>query len=111
MSQELPQFAKRPYDKVHQYAARAFKGGGPGTSLIALKTFDDGHYRAIFSADYFTLHEGATEPTKSQWNTLKKHLKRIDHRVFIFREYGETDCPPHSPHEKCYYIDFGFFAN
>lgn len=75
------------------------------TQLVDLIAYEDGHYRAIFKPDYFVLTGDA--PTKSQWNTLKKHLKRIDDQVFIFKEHGDVPC---GDGERCYYLDFGFFS-
>lgn len=79
------------------------------TQLYELLEYEDGHYRAIFNRDYFTLASGQTEPSKSQWNTLKKKLKRHDRAAFVFKEHGEIDCE----HDErgCCYLDFGFFAS
>lgn len=101
---DLPDFKKRPYDKVHQFASAVFTSSKDGKSkLVKIETFDDGHYRAIFQPDYF----GDEEPTKSQWNTLKKRLKRHDRLVFVFKEHGQTE----HKGKACHYIDFGFFAS
>ncbi|GAB4524627.1 MAG: hypothetical protein OHK0046_39600 [Anaerolineae bacterium] len=108
MSDELPEFRKLPHDKVHSFASRVFKGGTGKSSLVSLQVFEDRHYRAVFRSDYFTTQEGSTEPTKSQWNTLKKHMKRINRDVFIFKGHGEVESP--YPDVRYYYIDFGFFA-
>jgi len=98
----LPEFdTQRPYDMVERFARRVFTRGNK-THLHDLVSFEDGHYRAIFEADYFILQPEKTEPSKSQWNTLKKHIKRIDRRTFIFKKNGTTD-------EGRYWIDFGFF--
>ena len=74
-------------------------------------TYDDNHFRAIFRKDYFALAEGQTEPSRSQWNTLKKHMKRLDNDVFVFKNYGEAPCGANvrEPGATCYYVDFGFF--
>lgn len=69
---------------------------------------DDGKCRAIFSTDYFVLQGDNTEPSKSQWSTLKKKLKRHNRGVFVFKDTGTTACTDGNAKE-CYYIDFGFF--
>jgi hypothetical protein len=109
MLKPLPQFHKRSFTYVHRFAARVLTNERQAetTRLVQLVTYPDGHYRAIFKRDYFALPEGQTEPSKSQWNTLKKHMKRVESDVFIFREHGETGC---APGERCFYIDFGFVA-
>jgi hypothetical protein len=103
---DLPDFLPREYSAVHKFASRALTNPqrSPKTQLRELIAYEDGHYRALFSPDYFILPEGQAEPTKSQWNTFKKHLKRQDKRVFIFKAHGEADCGG----ERCYYVDFGF---
>ena len=118
MNDELPRFKKRRYMDVMQFINRVLTnpGVGPQSHLYRLIEYDDGHYRAIFSPTYFQHSDGRTEPSKSQWGTLKKRMKRYQKSVFIFREYGEVDCtsgeahPSDSNDETCYYVDFGFFA-
>jgi len=100
MDNELPEFQTRTIPQVMPYARNVFS-----TSLIKLMPQEDGHFRVIFRKDYFTIQEGQTEPTKSQWSTLKKRMKRRNKRVFIFKEHG--DAPDN---DECYYLDFGFFA-
>jgi hypothetical protein len=106
----VPRFRKRRRDMVESFAARVFSKADNATHLRRLIGFEDGHWRAVFEPAYFTLTEGRTEPSKSQWNTLKKRMKRIDPSVFIFREYGDTHCDPESD-ATCLYVDFGFFEN
>lgn len=83
--------------------------------MVKLIEHDDHHYRAVFKSTHFTLQNDATEPTKSQWSTLKKQLKRRDHRIFVFKEYGKLDCADvmggvtDTPFD-CLYIDFGFLG-
>jgi hypothetical protein len=103
---DLPKFQKRVYQGVHNYIARVLNRGEEpeDTSLQELTAYEDGHYRAIFRQDFFVLQDGESEATKSQWNTLKKRMKRIDKRVFIFKAYGECPCGD----TVCLYIDFGF---
>ncbi len=79
---------------------------GEDTQLISLDEYPDGHYRAWFLPTYFVLADGVTEPSKSQWNTLKKKLKRHDARAFVFKAYGEEV----RDDQMLYYLDFGFFV-
>jgi hypothetical protein len=110
MLKPLPQFHRRSFDRVHSYIARALTNERQAetTRLVQLIPYPDGHYRAVFRPDYFALPEGQTEPSKSQWNTLKKHMKRLEGDVFIFREHGKTEC---APGERCYFVEFGFVAH
>jgi hypothetical protein len=105
----LPEFARRSPEYVQTFMQRALKPAhtAHGSALREIITYDDGHYRAVFSMNYFALHEGAAEPTKSQWNTLKKHLKRIEPRLFIYKQHGTVQ----HDGETCLYLDFAFFAH
>lgn len=105
---ELPEFKKVKKSFVTQFINGALVGAG-GASLVSLEEFDDNHYRVIFKLSYFQLAEGTDSPSKSQWNTLKKKIKRRDRAVFIFREYGQIECGDAvAKTEKCLYLDFGF---
>jgi len=107
MSGDLPRFKQRPFDAVHKYAAGVLTAPQRDkTSLRQLIPYGDGHYRAIFSLDYFTLAEGQAAPTRSQWGSLKKKLKRHDRRVFVFKDHGLITCQG----APCGYVDFGFLA-
>jgi hypothetical protein len=97
---ELPRFRKMRFDTVHQFASHAISHEGK-SALKQLIPHDDHHFRALFSADYFMLGEDRPAPTRSQWSTLKKRLKRLRHDVFIFKDYGRQG--------DLYYVDFGFF--
>lgn len=99
---ELPDFRKVPFTVAHQIASRALSPQGTGSTLQKLLVFDDNHFRALFSPSYFVLGDDVTEPSKSQWNTLKKRFKRLDHDIFIFKEHGQQD--------GLFYIDFGYYA-
>lgn len=112
---DLPEFQKRKVHHVMPYITKIL-GAESGSALIKLVPYEDGHFRAVFKSTYFTLQEGETEPTKSQWSTLKKKMKRHDGFVFIFKQHGEMDCrqvaqnvSPDAKY-KCLYVDFGFFA-
>ena len=113
VSSELPQFRK----VKRSYAASIIHGAltSPrGAALLQLLEYDDHHFRAIFNLKHFQLAPGNRQPTKSQWNTLKKRLKRRDRTLFIFRDYGAIDCAAlgkRSNAEACLYIDVGFLPN
>jgi hypothetical protein len=106
---DLPQFQPRAREVVEAYAREVFTQdyGLKRSYLLELLSYADGHFRAIFSADYFTLAEGQSEPSKSQWNSLKKKLKRHNPAVFIFKQHGEI---PGQGSGKQYYLDFGFLS-
>lgn len=105
---ELPNFKPRRYEQVKSLMNHIFinERVSEESHLVELVEYDDGHYRAVFHPAYFVLADGATEPSKSQWNTLKKHVKRYDEKLFIFKEYGKVACG----NAICYYLDFGFFT-
>lgn len=104
----LPQFSPRPREAVWEYAAQMLTDTHrfDQTHLRDLIAYPDGHYRALFDPGYFLLAEGETQPSKSQWNSLKKKFKRHNPKVFMFKEHGETE------HQgaRLFYVDFGFFA-
>jgi hypothetical protein len=109
---DLPEFRPRPVDTVTSYISNVLinvQGSGE-TAFVRLMKYEDNSYRAVFRRTYFILPEGQAEPTKSQWNSLKKKMKRHDPRVFIFKEHGEIGCAEEEPN-GCYYIDFGFFGH
>jgi len=105
---DLPDFQKWRYQDVHQYISRVLTNSAGKSTLQQLIAHDDGHYRAIFNEDYFSLSDERAEPSKSQWSTLKKRMKRVQRNVFVFKETGEIPCAKGDA--SCYYIDFGFFA-
>ncbi len=100
----LPEFRPRRPNDVRRYIVQVLGGDA---RLYDLIEYEDGHYRAVFDPDYFVLAEDRDEPSRSQWNTLKKRMKRIDSTVFVFKEHGETRYQD----DPAFYIDFGFFAN
>ena len=80
MSKELPRFRKIQ----RRYAAAIIRdtlSGPRGSALLQLIEHDDHHFRAIFDSKFFQLPAGKSEPSKSQWNTLKKRLKRRDRSI------------------------------
>lgn len=104
---DLPQFKPQDRKQVEIFITRVLTlPGGDLTHLSELITYPDGHFRAIFNPSYFVLPAGQPEPSKSQWNSLKKKVKRHDSRAFVFKEHGTVPCNG----AKCYYLDFGFFA-
>lgn len=104
---DLPNFQQRKGFQVMPLVQGVF-----GNHFVRLETFKDGHYRVIFKPEYFTMQGDATEPSKSQWSSLKKRIKRRDHLVFIFKEYGNAPCQPDSDNQaECYYVDFGFLQD
>ncbi|NDJ61937.1 MAG: hypothetical protein GYB67_12475 [Chloroflexi bacterium] len=104
---DLPEFAPTPTEKARAYIAHVLTvRGSQKTQLRDLIAHEDGHFRAIFDPAYFILPPEQTEPSKSQWNTLKKRMKRVNPLVFVFKAHGEVECGPDG---RCYYIDFGFF--
>lgn len=113
----LPTFKPRPHAYVHDFISRVLVNSqvSEDTHLRDLVTYPEGYYRAIFAPTYFVLAEATTEPTKSQWNTLKKRVKRLNPGVFVFKEYGIIPCnaaaPAGQPDDYCLYLDFGFFAH
>ena len=110
MDTDLPQFRKVKRSYAAAIIHRALSGPR-GAALLQLIEFDDHHFRAVFDLKHFQLAEGKKLPSKSQWNSLKKRLKRRDRSIFIFRQYGRIDCAAQGKHlaaNTCLYIDFGF---
>lgn len=106
---DLPEFLKQPKHQVNMLMTQVF-----ADQFIKLVEYDDHHFRAIFRSTQFVLADGATEPSKSQWSTLKKKLKRRDHRIFVFKQSGFIDCSEVFNDDllrnfRCCYVDFGFF--
>jgi hypothetical protein len=102
---DLPKFSRRSRKQVEEYIRRIFTNEHQTSQsrLLELIDYPDGHYRAIFDPAFFILPEGEAQPSKSQWNNLKKKMKRHDDRVFIFKEHGDMG-------NGRYYVDFGFFT-
>lgn len=100
----LPDFKTRRLEEVETFAAQVITHPDePEHSYLKrLEPFADGHYRAIFNLAYF---RSSATPTKSQWNNLKKKMKRHDKQIFIFKDCGLL------AEENAGYIDFGFFAH
>jgi hypothetical protein len=105
---DLPPFRKLNRDQVQEFISALLTNekSGAESQLIDLVEYPDGHYRAVFDPRYFVLGEGETEPSKSQWSSLKKKLKRHDASVFVFKEHGEIGGA-----KRQYYVDFGFMPD
>lgn len=106
----LPEFRPAPREVALAYAREVFTLDGDRryTHFQELIEYPDGHYRVLFRPSYFVLPEGQEQPTRSQWNSLKKKMKRHNPRVFIFKAHGEVPC---DGGQRCYYVDFGFFSH
>lgn len=98
----LPTFISHHHDYVARFIAEVLTHPDKeDTYFIDLVEYDDHHFRVIFSIDYFHRDEAhQDEPTKSQWNTLKKKLKRHNRSVFVLKEHGTL-------HDNAY-LEFGF---
>ncbi|MCB9435631.1 MAG: hypothetical protein H6673_01390 [Anaerolineales bacterium] len=100
---ELPSFQQQNFQVVEDLLAQVLTNHiSDETHLTTLIERADGSYRVLFDPAYFVLQEGYTAPTKSQWATLKKKLKRHDNRIFVFKEIGTID-------NQCF-LDFGYFS-
>lgn len=113
MSSPLPPFRRVQRAYAARIATSVLSGPG-GSALLRLQGYDDGHFRAIFSIRYFQLADGRASPSKSQWTTLKKRLKRRDRTIFVFRKYGEIDCKQTGKSragETCLFLDFAFLTD
>lgn len=105
---DLPAFKARPRDQAMALVHRVLMldSHSDHSYLHDLVVHQDGHYRVLFDPAYFVLQPGQTEPSKSQWSSLKKKFKRHDPSVFVFKEHGTQTISG-----KLYaYLDFGFFA-
>ncbi len=109
---DLPAFRARPTQTVVDYISEVLTNFQVSevTAFVRLIEYDDNSYRAVFKPGYFVLAEGQNAPSKSQWNSLKKKMKRHEPRVFIFKEHGEIGCEADEG-SGCYYVDFGFFEH
>lgn len=106
MQSEIPNFRR----VKRAYAARLIHSAltnERGSALLEIIEYDDRHFRAVFSASYFQPTAGHEGPSKSQWNTLKKKLKRRDRSIFVFRAHGLLGGQRLGAGSK-YFLDFGF---
>jgi hypothetical protein len=103
---DLPEFKTQHREFVIDFLRQVFTHPNQEEShFVRLVEHKDGHYSAVFSLSYFA---SAETPTKSQWNSLKKKLKRHDKRIFVFKEHSVIDCDAPA---GCGSLDFGFFAH
>jgi len=105
MDYDIPEFDA----KFAKQRGLPFLTGIFNDAFVKLTIDDDGRCRAIFKKSYFVLQDDNTEPSKSQWSTLKKKMKRHNRNVFVFKETGETACNADASPDSCFYVDFGFF--
>jgi hypothetical protein len=111
MDKSLPIFKKRAFHEVEVFIAKMLTNHEfPQSMLRNLIEYEDNHFRAVFEQRFFVLLEGDREPTKSQWNNLKKKLKRSAPNLFIYKDHGALPCPDQDDGE-CYFLDFGFFVD
>jgi len=105
MKKSLPKFRARSQQYVENFAEEIFTHPGKDqkTFFRRLIVYPDGHYRALFAPAYFPQNP----PSKSQWSTLKKKMKRHNESVFIFKEYGDMI----EGETHYFYLDFGFFSD
>ena len=106
---DLPAFRARSRENVIVYITRMLTNEhhAEESQYHDLIAYPDGHYRVLFNPQFFVIAEGQDQPSKSQWNSLKKKMKRHDDQVFVFKDYGEIQ----DNGERYYYLDFGFLAN
>lgn len=105
---DLPEFQHRSQAVVAAFLEQALTHPNlPEKSYFRqLIPYEDGHFRVIFSLDYLGNVEN---PSKSQWNSLKKKLKRHDKRIFVLKEHGLMPCD--SGEERCGFVEFGYFMH
>jgi hypothetical protein len=102
----LPEFKTQRREYVIDFLRQVFTHPNQDQShFVRLGEYEDGHYSVVFTLSYFASTE---MPTKSQWNSLKKKLKRHDKRIFAFKEHSVIACD--AP-EGCGSLEFGFFTH
>src|SRR4051812_37069846 len=104
---DLPKFKAQKNEDVIEFITRVFTHPNkPEESYFRrLIEYEDGHYGAEFNLSYFI---STDVPTKSQWNSLKKKLRRHDKKTFVFKEHCIVPC---DNTVSCGLIEFGFFAH
>jgi hypothetical protein len=98
---DLPDFRSTSPGYAERFAQQVF-----GDHLQAITHLDNNAHRALFTPGYFTVQSGHDAPSRSQWNTLKKRMKRVNPGVFVFKAYGDTQYQGN----PAYYVDFGFLS-
>jgi hypothetical protein len=103
---DLPKFKARSREHVMGFISGVLTQPNKPTETYfrRLVEYEDGHYGAEFSLSYFA---SAEVPTKSQWNSLKKKLKRHDKKAFVFKEHRIIPCDDAT---GCGFLEFGFFV-
>ena len=109
MMKELPHFKTHRHAEVIDFVTQVFiRPNQPEISyFVRLIDHSDGHYGIVFDLSYFA---SAEAPTKSQWNSVKKKLKRHDKQIFVFKDYSVMPCNGSGTEKQCGYIEFGYFA-
>lgn len=99
----LPKFIPTSIDKADTYIRAVLKDNKTTDDDFVenLEMFEAGYFRVIFDGAYF--NRDYSPPSRSQWNTLKKKMKRHNPLVFIFKEYGTFE-------DGNYFLDFGFLS-
>ncbi len=106
----LPEFKREARESVANLMTQVFThpGDADRSFFRHLEEYPDGHYSVTFDLEYF---KDTAEPTKSQWNSLKKKLKRHDNRLFIFKAYKVVGCSGGDTTARCGQLEIGFFAH
>lgn len=103
---DLPEFKTQGRERVTAFLTQLLTHPNqPQSHFVRLVEHEDGHYGVVFSLSYFAPTE---PPTKSQWNSLKKKLKRHDKRIFVFKDHSLVECEAPA---GCGALEFGFFAH
>ncbi len=102
---ELPQFIPMDTEFVDSFVRDILHDPqSQDADFVVALLFQKGNaFRVIFDVAYFSKGDAAPNPTRSQWNTLKKKFKRRHQHVFVFKEHGTTA-------DGNYFLDFGFMA-
>ena len=103
---DLPKFKAYKHEDVIIFITRVLSHPNKSeeTFFQRLIEYEDGHYAAEFSLSYFVATD---KPTKSQWTSLKKKMRRHNKKIFVFKEYRLVIC---GDSLQCGYVEFGFFA-
>ena len=104
---DLPEFKAHKHEEVVMFITQVLTHPNKPeeTYFRRLVEYEDGHYGAEFSLSYFA---STDIPTKSQWNSLKKKLKRHDKKAFVFKDYSIVPC---ADSVSCGFVEFGFYAH
>lgn len=98
----LPELSPKSLDEVKNFAEEAFSRNKVNY-FVSVEKKESNLFRVFFDPTYFVIQPDRTEPSKSQWNTLKKHIKRLNSSVFVSKFHGLQN--------NRYFVDIGFFVN